>query len=371
MDLQQLATDLKKKVSNQQLTLDNSVIKQDTFASLLTFFSNNTISLTGITDPDKQISVSGKVLTITGSESLFSLSINATITLTQQDDDTLNSNYGTSFAGVKFSDLTTWGILPADAFGPFTPPGLGFDTVSMTVVSDSKQLVQNWAAINSQNTLSLVSSIGLNLTNIGFGIQRSPNPLSGGYDISFSLTGTFKLGNTNLTVSALVPVGSGATKGQWNVTLSSTSTLADGIADLTQIVFGNNLFASLPPGFQDALSFSLTKLLIVFSPAGAGVKFIQIAIARPVDKPWEVVSGFTITGAGATFTLNKVNTSFALSTSVFGKFLIGQSTAPTKVYLDVYLYIPSGQNDWQAQISFKRAVVTGIPNWAAVTADNT
>jgi len=351
MDLQQLATDLKKKVSNQQLTLDNSVIKQDTFASLLTFFSNNTISLTGITDPDKQISVSGKVLTITGSESLFSLSINATITLTQQDDDTLNSNYGTSFAGVKFSDLTTWGILPADAFGPFTPPGLGFDTVSMTVVSDSKQLVQNWAAINSQNTLSLVSSIGLNLTNIGFGIQRSPNPLSGGYDISFSLTGTFKLGNTNLTVSALVPVGSGATKGQWNVTLSSTSTLADGIADLTQIVFGNNLFASLPPGFQDALSFSLTKLLIVFSPAGAGVKFIQIAIARPVDKPWEVVSGFTITGAGATFTLNKVNTSFALSTSVFGKFLIGQSTAPTKVYLDVYLYIPSGQNDWQAQIS--------------------
>lgn len=351
MDLQQLATDLKKKVSNQQLTLDNSVIKQDTFAALLTFFSNNNISLTGITDPDKQISVSGKVLTITGSQSLFSLSINVTITLTQQDDDTLSSNYATSFAGITFGNLTSWGILPADAFGSYTPPGLGFDTVSMTIVSDSKQLVQNWAAVNSQNTLSLIDSIGLNLTNIGFGIQRSPNPLSGGYDISFSLTGTFKLGNTNLTVSALVPVGTGATKGQWNVTLSSTSTLADGIADLTQIVFGNNLFASLPPGFQDALSFSLTQLLIVFSPANGGVKFIQIAIARPADTPWEVVSGFTITGAGATFTLNKANTGFALSTSVFGKFLIGQPSAPTKVYLDVYLYIPSGQNDWLAEIN--------------------
>jgi hypothetical protein len=351
MDLQQLATDLKKKVSNQQLTLDNAVIKQDTFATLLTFFSNNTIPLTGITDPDKQISVSGKILTITGNQSLFSLSINVTITLIQQDDDTLNSNYATSFAGIKFSDLATWGILPADAFGSYTPPGLGFDTVSMAIVSDSKQIVQNWAAINSQNTLSLVGSIGLNLTNIGFGIQRSPNPLSGGYDISFSLTGTFKLGNTNLTVSALVPVGSGATKGQWNVTLSSTATLADGIADLTQIVFGNNLFASLPPGFQDALSFSINKLLIVFSPAGEGVKFVQIAIARPADKPWEVVSGFTITGAGATFTLTKANTSFSLNTSVFGKFLIGQPTAPAKVYLDVYLYIPSGQNDWEAQIS--------------------
>ncbi len=250
MNLQQLATDLKNKISNQQLTLDNSVIDQDSFAIVLSFFEGKSIFITGLTDPEKQVAVSGnseEVLTITGNQTLFNLPLSITITLMQQDDDTLKCDYATSFTGIKFSALEGWNILPPEVFKSLG--GLS-KLFKINMAISSEQVTQNWTAINSENELELLKAIGLSLSEIGFGIQRSPNPLSGDYDISLSLTGTFKLGRTDLKVSVKVPVG---TSNPWSVCLSSSTTLAHGIADLTQIVFGNNLMASLPPGFQGAL----------------------------------------------------------------------------------------------------------------------
>lgn len=349
MSLQQIATDLKNKVSNQQLALDNSIIKQNSFAFVLSYFSNNVINLTGITDPDKQIAVQGNVLTITAGQSLYSLNINVTITLTQQDNDTIDSDYNTSFTNLTFSNLVTWNIIPTTVFDPSILPALPFDKVSMSI--SSKETKQIWTAVDSKNTMDLISAIGLKLGGIGFSITRSPNPFTGNYDTSFALSGTFLLGKTNLTIAAEVPVSPNAPSGQWTVSLTSTSTLADGIADLTQIAFGNNLFASLPPGFQDALNFSISELLIIFTLDTKEVKYIQISINRPEDKPWVVVNGFTILNAGATFSLTKQTQGFSLSTFIFGKFLIGAPESPTKALLNVEMSIPGGSNDWLATIS--------------------
>ncbi|MNU19241.1 hypothetical protein D3C71_74660 [compost metagenome] len=350
MSLQQIATDLRKKVSNQQLALDNSIIKQDSFAFVLSYFTNNIINLTGISDPDKQIAVKDSILTITASQSQYNLSTNITITLTQKDDDSIRSDYNTNFTNITFSGLSSWGIIPTTVFDPSVLPLLPFDTVGMSI--SSEQGVQTWTAANSKNTMDLIGAIGLKLSGIGFSILRSPNPLEGGYDTSFSLKGTFLLGKSNLSITVQVPVSISTPRGQWLIGLQSTSTLADGIADLSQIAFGNNLFASLPPGFQDALQFSISELMIVFSLNTKEVKYIKVSINRPEDKPWVVVNGFTILSAGATFSLNKKqDKGFALSTYIFGKFLIGKPESSTKVYLNVEMSIPGGSNDWVATIS--------------------
>jgi LysM repeat protein len=349
MSLQQIATDLKSKISNKQLALDNSIIKLDNFAFLLSYFNNNVINLTGLTDPDKQIAVQDNVLTITGGQSLYSLNINVTIKLTEQEDKSIQSDYNTSFTNISFSNLVNWNIIPTTVFDPSILPALPFDTVAMRI--SSEQTVQTWSATNSKNTMDLIGSIGLKLGGIGFALLRSPDPLTGGYDTSFALSGTFMLGKSNLSITAQVPVGISTPSGQWSVSLSSAATLADGISDLSQIAFGNNLFASLPPGFQDALSFSISKLLIVFSLNTKEVKYIQVSIERPADKPWAVVNGFTILNAGATFSLSKQTKGFSLSTFIFGKFLIGKAESSTKALLDVELSIPGGDNDWVARIS--------------------
>ncbi len=348
MNLQQIADDLKKKISNGALTLDNSIIKQESFAFVLSFFDNNSISLTGLTDPDNQIKITEKVLTISANQTLFQQALHSIITLTETSDTVLKSDYSTSFSKITFSDLISWKIIPTAYFDAAVLPTLPFIKTTMTI--SSTEMVQTWMAVDSANTLSLIDEIGLKISSIGFTVNRAPNPLSSEFDTTFSLSGTFELGKTNLSVTVVIPTSISTPKGQWSLSLSSTTTLAEGIGDLTQLVFGNNLFASLPPGFQDALSFTLDQLLIVFSLSKKAVKYIKIVITRPKDKPWTVVDNFTIKEAGATFSLSKMATKFSLDTLLFGKFQIGADDAPTKVLLNVSLSIPSGQNDWLAQI---------------------
>ncbi|UOQ70182.1 LysM peptidoglycan-binding domain-containing protein [Hymenobacter cellulosilyticus] len=283
------------------------------------------------------------------------------IALLQTDADTLQSNYSAAFTNLGFATLASWNIIPAGFFDPSILPKLPFQAVTMSIASELGY--QQWAAASSANEWTLVPAISLRVTNIGFGLQRTLNPLSGGYDTSFWLTGTFLLGKqTNLTVSVAVPVSASAPAGQWRLNLSSTATLADGIADLSQLVFGNNLFATLPPGFQQATSFRLDQLLLTFSLEGGGtVSYAKIMIGRPADQPWTIVDGFTVTGAGANFTLNKATSRYTVATYLFAKFAIGGgSGTPAKAYLNVSLDVPAGSSDWVAHLDGSLQNTNGI-----------
>ncbi|GJM32298.1 MAG: hypothetical protein DHS20C18_12990 [Saprospiraceae bacterium] len=349
MDLQQLATDLRSKVTaSGELTLDNSVIKQGSFVFVLSYFKDKKIDLSGISQPDQQISVKDKTLTISGKEELFGQTLSTNIELVEKSDTELTSAYNTTLAQVTFDNLISWDIIPTTVFNPASIlPKNPFDTVGMSISSENS--VQTWSARDSSNTITLVDSIGLKLSKLGFSISRFPDPLTQQVNTSFSLIGTFELGQTNLTVGVTVPISTSSPAGQWNLTLSSTSTLADGIADISQLVFGNNVFAALPPGFQDALEFSLEELLINFYLDERGVKFSKIVISR--TKAWQIVDNFTILEARAAFMLNKVDKKFQLATNINGKFQIGTDNSPAKVLLDVAMSIPAGNNDWMISIS--------------------
>src|SRR5690606_6547205 len=109
----------------------------------------------------------------------------------------------------------TWNIIPTTVFDPSILPDLPFDTVTMSI--SSKDSVQTWSAVNSTNSMDLVSAIGLKLSGIGFGLLRSPNPLGGDYYTSFALSGSFLLGKTNLSITVQVPVNTMTPRGQWSV----------------------------------------------------------------------------------------------------------------------------------------------------------
>jgi hypothetical protein len=340
MDLQALATTLRNQIKpNGTLTLIPALIPTKNFPVLLKLLSMPAGMVFTLTAAD--ITVEGNTLFIKGKVVLYSQNNQGTLQLINTEEDVLETVFDSLLTQLSISRLSTLGLLPLNRLAdPGIFPAVSFPDIKLSASSLTWTL--NLTLASTDIAFPLIPAAGLSLSNFGFEISTYLNPVFGDRTTSFTVTGGFLIGKTNLQISLIVPVSSNTPLNQWSLIFSSDQTLAGGIYDILNLFPGVNVLGSMPSQITVLDKFGISNLQILFNPAAAKIYNVAVSISNP--HPWEVVSGLTIQQLiiDMTFDLIQPKTKFTLNIS--GNFTLKMSSATAELYVNINM--PFGADQW-------------------------
>ncbi len=363
MDINQVAQKLKDAVAgnNGFLNLpDDFPVKENGISTALNLLK---ISKLKVSVKQVDILVDGNVISIKDAMAQVAIfkvdNLNLAFQFKHLSDDAYSTEASFTFQKMSIPALGENGLIPLDKLpdASIFNPQQYFNEISATAESSSAQLTLE--VTNSNNTLELFSSLGITISNYGFVIARTYDAFTRQTDTMFTLKGTLQLGKTAANIWVSVPVNRSSLKGKWGIGLTSKTSLTQGINDLGQLFFGTNIFNILPQAITDIGShFGMQELSFYFYPATASAQSLQVKIGS--TQPWDVIPGkFKIENAGAEFLIQWDKGKKNASTSIKGEYKFSNN-----IDFAVDLEIPSGNNDWEFNISL------GIDNPPQITTLN-
>jgi hypothetical protein len=396
-NLQDIANQLIGNVTpSGQLSLDNTIIASQCFASLLGVLGSVQTPITSISvqvnaqDPSQDIYVKDNILCIKGEGELYNSEItDFTVQLAGQDEPTRTATMNGTLATLPLNQLGALGLVNStDADANLPDATLTSLALQATADTHTPQLILMVAGSEARWPV-LPEPLTLDLTNLGLNLQRPAVNQSSIDSVSASITGDFKLGNSsvpaNLAVTLLMkpqlPAVTTALVTSWSIGLAKGSSGTIGLNDisLTNLLGGVNALGLLPPSLvqevQSALDFELQELAIDFDPgADSPQKKVQsIVVSLSSSHSWPlVVSSFRLDKLQLTFTVNNPLLTTRTATAVLGGTLELGTPDNTLLATMQLPVLPASGSDWllqatgQAQLS-GFAALSPLPGSSALS----
>lgn len=340
MDLQQLASNLQQQIqTNGTLTLTPRLIPSNRFPFLLQMLSLQNMVFT-LTPAD--ITVKDNILSVSGKVNLYNQDNDGILQLINTRGEILETVLDSILNNLSIPQLSQMGLLPLNR--------LADPTIFPTIAFPGIQL--NASSVTYAMTLSVLSSNidfpiipgagGLSLKDFGFAVLTYVNPVNNQRTPNLTITGVFRIGKTDLSISLAVPINNNMPANQWSLTFSTQQTLLGGIYDILGLFPGMNVLGSMPPDVAVLSNFGITQLSILFNPSIQKIYDVTVIISNP--HPWQVASGFAIEQLRVTMQFNRVPAKPTFTLEIDGVFNMQMSSATAN--LEVHAHLPFGEDEW-------------------------
>ncbi|UOQ99309.1 LysM peptidoglycan-binding domain-containing protein [Hymenobacter sp. 5317J-9] len=195
-----------------------------------------------------------------------------------------------TLAGFKLSDLTDYGLVPADGTGLDLLGALEFGGVALAASSLANTL--DLGTTTSENALSILSALNIELTELGFAFQRKVTGSAVDEpELKLVVSGLFATINTRLSIQ--LPVDGAAVANQWylNFTSDPDKAPAISIGNIPFLPAGMNLASMLPASLAGLANFGLLRLGLIFDAKLKTITWLTVEVGVT---QWQITSGFTI-----------------------------------------------------------------------------
>ncbi|HVI47848.1 MAG TPA: hypothetical protein VM802_23465, partial [Chitinophaga sp.] len=344
MDLQQLAQKLQQQIQSGQLTLTPALIPSNRFPFLLKMLSLQSMVFT-LTAAD--ITVKNNILSVSGKVNLYNQDNDGVLQLINTKGDILETVLDSILNNLSIIQLSQMGLLPLNRLAdPNIFPAIPFPGIQLNASSVTFALTLSVLSSNVDFPI-IPGAGGLSLKNFGFALITYVNPVNNQRTPNFNVTGTFRIGKTDLAISLAVPINSNMPANQWSLTFSTEQTLTGGIYDVLGLFPGENVLGSMPPEIPVLSNFGISQLSILFNPSIKKIYDVTVIISNP--HPWQVASGFAIEKLRVMMQFNRVPAKPTFTLDIDGVFNLKMQSAT--VELDVSAHLPFGEDEWLLSFS--------------------
>ncbi|WP_210521567.1 hypothetical protein [Hymenobacter terricola] len=344
--LEQIASQLiaKAQSTGGKLSLDNSIILSDCFASVLQVLAlpQGLFVQVDATTPATNIYVAAGTLFVKGVGAAYGGSLpDFELQLVGEDEATRTAAVTGTLSALNLNQLAADQLVSNASLATLLP-SLPFTDLALDAQSDptgASGPLMTLSLASSPNTWPLLPDLGIDLTGVGVTLRRTAIAQT------LSVTGAFLLNHKPLNVSLTVPASSFVVP-VWTIGLDGGGSTIIDLADLSALLAGVNIFEQLPPGFAAIGNFGLKSLLVSFTPtslSASSVQQIMVDVGTPATAALPLAGSVAIQQAGVQLTILNpfVGANRQTTAVVYGSLKLGSSS-----YIDVTMTIPFGGSDW-------------------------